>query len=34
MTLHPIDVMEFDDEGRITRMRAYWGQDDLSMEPV
>ncbi|BDT85764.1 steroid delta-isomerase [Nocardia cyriacigeorgica] len=34
MTLHPIDVMEFDDEGRITRMRAYWGQDDLTMEPA
>ena len=33
MTLSPIDVMEFDDEGRITRMRAYWGADDMSVEP-
>ncbi|MEU4314102.1 nuclear transport factor 2 family protein [Nocardia sp. NPDC024068] len=33
MTLSPIDTMEFDDEGRITRMRAYWGADDMSVEP-
>lgn len=33
MTLSPIDVMEFDDQGRITRMRAYWGPDDMSVEP-
>ena len=25
----PIDVMEFDDEGRITSMRAYWSPGDL-----
>ncbi|MGA9872982.1 MAG: nuclear transport factor 2 family protein [Rhodococcus sp. (in: high G+C Gram-positive bacteria)] len=25
----PIDVMEFDDEARITSMRAYWGEGDL-----
>lgn len=25
----PIDVMEFDDEGRITSMRAYWSPEDL-----
>ncbi|MGW4069005.1 nuclear transport factor 2 family protein [Nocardia grenadensis] len=33
MTLSPIDTMEFDDEGRIIRMRAYWGADDMSVEP-
>ncbi len=30
-TLSPIDVMTFDDEGRITSMRAYWGDADLSV---
>ncbi|SNS52482.1 nuclear transport factor 2 family protein [Rhodococcoides kyotonense] len=25
----PIDVMEFDDEARITSMRAYWSPEDL-----
>ncbi|MGK2883507.1 MAG: nuclear transport factor 2 family protein [Rhodococcus sp. (in: high G+C Gram-positive bacteria)] len=25
----PIDVMEFDDDGRITSMRAYWSPEDL-----
>ncbi|WP_040834118.1 nuclear transport factor 2 family protein [Nocardia brevicatena] len=34
MTLNPIDVMEFDEEGRITGMRAYWGQDDMRIEPA
>ncbi|ONM46530.1 nuclear transport factor 2 family protein [Nocardia donostiensis] len=34
ITLHPIDVMEFDDEGRIVHMRAYWGPDDLNVEPA
>ncbi|MEV0706183.1 MULTISPECIES: nuclear transport factor 2 family protein [Nocardia] len=34
LTLSPIDVMEFDDDGKITRMRAYWGQDDMSSETV
>ncbi|MFI9535125.1 nuclear transport factor 2 family protein [Nocardia fusca] len=33
MTLSPIDTMEFDAEGRIIRMRAYWGADDMSVEP-
>lgn len=33
MTLSPIDVMEFDDQGRIIRMRAYWGPGDMSVEP-
>ncbi len=28
-TLSPIDVMTFDGEGRITSMRAFWGNDDL-----
>lgn len=28
-TLAPIDVMTFDDEGRITGMRAYWGDADI-----
>jgi len=31
-TLAPFDVMTFDDEGRITSMRAYWGEDDLRVE--
>lgn len=30
----PIDVMEFDDEGRITSMRAYWAPEDLVQLPV
>ncbi|MBF6172134.1 nuclear transport factor 2 family protein [Nocardia blacklockiae] len=34
MTLSPIDVMEFDDEGRITSMRAYWGPDDAKIDPI
>ncbi|WP_054813553.1 nuclear transport factor 2 family protein [Nocardia arizonensis] len=34
LTITPIDVMEFDDEGRITSMRAYWGQDDMVTETV
>lgn len=29
----PIDVMEFDDEGRITSMRAYWAPEDLVQLP-
>jgi len=28
-TLSPIDVMTFDDDGRITSMRAFWGDADL-----
>ena len=31
-TLAPFDVMTFDDDGRITSMRAYWGEDDLRVE--
>ncbi len=29
-TLAPIDVMTFDDEGRITSMKAYWGDPDMT----
>lgn len=25
----PIDVMEFDEAGRITHMRAYWSQENM-----
>ncbi|WP_405161696.1 nuclear transport factor 2 family protein [Nocardia sp. NBC_01499] len=32
-TVRPIDVMEFDDAGKITRMRAYWSQQDMTIEP-
>ena len=28
-TLSPIDVMTFDDDGRITSMKAYWSDSDL-----
>lgn len=28
-TLSPVDVMAFDDDGRITSMRAYWADEDL-----
>ena len=28
-TLSPIDVMTFDDDGRITSMKAYWADSDL-----
>ncbi len=30
-TLAPIDVMTFDDEGRITSMKAYWGDADMTV---
>ncbi len=29
-TLAPVDVMAFDDDGLITSMRAYWGEEDLT----
>lgn len=29
--IEPIDVMTFDDEGRITGMRAYWSPSDIRM---
>ncbi|MFI6867526.1 nuclear transport factor 2 family protein [Nocardia sp. NPDC050406] len=34
MTLSPIDIMEFDDDGKIVAMRAYWGPDDMVMEQI
>ncbi len=27
--ISPIDVMTFDDDAKITSMRAYWGQEDM-----
>ena len=30
-TLAPIDVMTFDDDGKITSIRAYWSDADLSV---
>lgn len=30
-TLSPVDVMTFDDEGRITTMRAFWADTDLAV---
>lgn len=30
ITIEPIDVMTFDDQARITSMRAFWSQDDIS----
>ncbi|MEU7632269.1 nuclear transport factor 2 family protein [Nocardia sp. NPDC049220] len=32
VALSPIDVMEFDEEDRITEMRAYWSQADRRVE--
>ncbi|QLY30254.1 nuclear transport factor 2 family protein [Nocardia huaxiensis] len=34
MTLDPIDVMEFDDAGKIISMRAYWGPENLRMDQL
>ena len=28
-TLAPIDVMTFDDDAKITSMKAFWGNDDM-----
>ena len=30
-TLAPFDVMTFDDEGRITTMRAFWSDEDMAI---
>ena len=30
-TLAPIDVMTFDDDGRITSMRAFWSDADMEI---
>jgi steroid delta-isomerase len=32
MTIRPIDVMTFNDEGKITSMRAFFGPSNQSME--
>lgn len=32
MLVEIVDVMTFDDEGRITSMRAYWGPDTIRPE--
>lgn len=29
MRIRAIDVMTFDDDGKITRMQAHWGPDDI-----
>lgn len=31
VTIEPIDVMTFNDDGLITSMRAIWSEDDMSM---
>ena len=30
-TLAPIDLMTFDDDGRITTMRAFWSNEDMEI---
>ncbi|KAA1421528.1 steroid delta-isomerase [Nocardioides humilatus] len=30
-TLAPIDVMTFDDDAKITSMRAFWSNDDMAI---
>ncbi|SDH70649.1 nuclear transport factor 2 family protein [Pseudomonas panipatensis] len=32
-SLHVIDVMEFDDKGRIRSMKAYWGELNVERRP-
>ena len=34
MTLSAIDAMEFDGQGKIKSMRAYWGSEDLLSEQI
>jgi steroid delta-isomerase len=34
MVISPIDVMEFDDQARITSMRAYWSEQDMRTETI
>ena len=29
LTIHPIDTFRFDEQGRITQMRAYFGADNI-----
>ena len=31
-TLAPIDVMTFDDAGKITSMRAFWSNADMAVD--
>jgi steroid delta-isomerase len=30
MRIEPLDVMVFDDEGKITAMKAYWGPENVT----
>jgi len=30
MTIHVIDVFEFDEQGKVASMRAYWGPDNIT----
>jgi steroid delta-isomerase len=30
-TVAPIDAMTFDDDGKVTSMRAYWGDADMTI---
>ena len=34
ITIEPIDVMTFDDEGLITSMRAFWSPNDVNTVPL
>ncbi|WP_370240508.1 nuclear transport factor 2 family protein [Aeromicrobium sp.] len=34
ITLAPIDVMTFDDDAKITSMRAFWSAEDMVVAPV
>lgn len=31
VTVSPIEVMTFDDDAKITSMKAYWGESDMTM---
>lgn len=33
LLIRSLDVCTFDEEGRITSLRAYWGPDDISEAP-
>ncbi len=30
MLIEPIDVMAFDDDGKVTSMKAYWSPDNVT----
>ncbi|HET8992788.1 MAG TPA: nuclear transport factor 2 family protein [Rhodococcus sp. (in: high G+C Gram-positive bacteria)] len=34
MVMEVVDVMTFDDDAKITGMRAYWSQDDMQTVPA